>query len=126
MKELVCALADRLPGFPWDRMPELYRVGPLGVPQSFKIQHGEWGPPCIRQSDIDWELYSVVLIGCDVLLSILFVSVSRFFLCSLTSVSVSFGEDYIYCSNQVVVPDFPRVTGIYLRKYQTKYDHLFL
>mmetsp|Transcript_20192 Transcript_20192/g.51227 ORF Transcript_20192/g.51227 Transcript_20192/m.51227 type:complete len:157 (+) Transcript_20192:320-790(+) len=58
-------LADRVPG-----LPELYNVGPLGQPQPFRTVHGEWGPPVGKISDIDWELYSVALICCDTLLTV--------------------------------------------------------
>mmetsp|Transcript_13863 Transcript_13863/g.30146 ORF Transcript_13863/g.30146 Transcript_13863/m.30146 type:complete len:591 (-) Transcript_13863:2143-3915(-) len=50
-------------------VPDVYNIGPIGVPQPFETLHGEWGPPIGKSSDIDWELYSVVLICCDTILT---------------------------------------------------------
>ncbi|GBG26201.1 Hypothetical Protein FCC1311_024222 [Hondaea fermentalgiana] len=61
-------LLGRLRSLPW---PELYRKGPIGIPQPFRMEHGEWGPPMLKSSELDWELYSVVLICCDVLLTLI-------------------------------------------------------
>jgi len=58
----------KLQELPW---PELYRKGPIGVPQPFRMEHGEWGPPMLKSSQLDWELYSVVLICADVLLTLI-------------------------------------------------------
>lgn len=58
--------------FAWLRLP--YHIGPIGVPQPFNTVHGEWGPPISKTSDIDWEIYSVWLICCDVLISLAWVS----------------------------------------------------
>ena len=60
---------------PW--VDRLYRRGPIGDAQPFITQHGEWGPPVARISDIDWELYSVALIICDVLLSVVWHFMTR-------------------------------------------------
>ena len=52
----------------------VYNRGPFGdpSPQQFTVVRStsEWGPPVQRTYEIDWEVYSVILILSDVIMTV--------------------------------------------------------